>query len=145
MTRVRQEPGDYIPYNVVKEKLTAPAYGAIDLVDLKLFHSEHFVRDAIASGKLKAQKINRRAIVLCKEEILQYWEKHRNEPYEPAENVVNVKFTISELDYICSLVDQAKKRLNKDFCFNDLFRNIIKYMISNKPSIDNYPHLFVKN
>lgn len=134
--KVKGEPGPYLPYEEVIKKLTAAAYGANDLVDLGLFHSEHFVRDAISSGKIKFQKVNKRAVVFCRDDILEYWIKYRNQPYEPANNTLRVNLTISEVDYICALTSQAKKRVDREFSINDLFRNIIKNMMARQINFD---------
>lgn len=145
MKKVKGEPGLYISYDEVVKKLTAPAYGAGDLVELGLFHTEHFVRDAIACGKIKFQKVNKRAVILCKDDILEYWHKYRSEPYEAANNTLPVKLTISEVDYLSRLVRQTQSRLDREFSFSDLFRNIIKHMKKNNTTIDNQPQLFVTN
>lgn len=145
MKKVKGEPGLYIPYDEVVRKLTAPAYGAGDLVELGLFHTEHFVRDAIACGKIKFQKVNKRAVILCRDDILEYWHRYRNEPFEAANNTLPVKLTMSEVKYLGSLVGLGQARIDREFSFSDLFRNIIKHMKKNNTSIDSQPQLFVKN
>lgn len=141
---IRGEPGNYIPFEDVRQRLKSPAYGARDLVELGLFHSEHFIRDAIATGKIKFQKVNKRAVVLCRDDILDYWQKHRSQPYEAANNTLPVKLTISEYDYLASLVNVAKKKIDRDFSFSDLFRNVIKNLKINNTTLDNQPQLFIK-
>ena len=145
MKKIKGEPGDYIPYDEVVKKLTAPAYGACDLVELGLFHTEHFVRDAIACGKIKFQKINKRAVILCRDDVLEYWSKYRNQPYEAANNTLLMKITMSELEYLGGLVAKAKARIDREFDFSDLFRNIIKHMKKNNTTIESQPQLFVRN
>jgi hypothetical protein len=145
MKKVKGEPGDFKSYDEVVKLLTAPAYGAGDLVELGLFHTEHFVRDAIACGKIKFQKVNKRAVILCRDDILEYWHKYRNEPYEAANNTLPVKLTMSEVKYLGSLVGQGQNRIDREFSFSDLFRNIIKHMKKNNTSVDTQPQLFVKN
>jgi len=145
MKKIKGEPGDYIPYDEVVKKLTAPAYGAGDLVELGLFHTEHFVRDAIACGKIKFQKINKRAVILCRDDVLEYWSKYRNQPYEAANNTLPMKITMSELEYLGGLVAKAKARIDREFDFSDLFRNIIKHMKKNNTTIESQPQLFVRN
>lgn len=145
MKKIKGEPGDYKHYNEVAKLLTAPAYGAADLVDLGLFHTEHFVRDAIACGKIKFQKVNKRAVILCRDDILEYWIKYRSEPYEAANNTLPVKITMSELEYLASLVTKARDRIDREFDFSDLFRNVIKHMRKNNTTIESQPQLFVKN
>lgn len=145
MKKIKGEPGDYIPYDEVVKKLTAPAYGAGDLVELGLFHTEHFVRDAIACGKIKFQKINKRAVILCRDDVLEYWSKYRNQPYEAANNTLLMKITMSELEYLGGLVAKAKARIDREFDFSDLFRNIIKHMKKNNTTIESQPQLFVRN
>jgi len=142
--KVKGEPGVYIPFVDVEQRLKAPAYGAGDLVELGLFHSEHFIRDAIHTGKIKFQKINKRAVILCRDDILEYWRKYRNTPYEPANNTLMLKLTISEVDYITALVQHGQKRVDREFGKDDLFRNIILYMKKNFTSAENQPHLFIK-
>jgi hypothetical protein len=145
MKKVKGEPGPYVPYDEVVRKLTAPAYGAGDLVELQLFHTEHFVRDAIACGKIKFQKVNKRAVILCRDDILEYWHKYRNEPYEAANNTLPVKLTISEVEYLTDLVKAGKSRMDREFDFSDLFRNFIKHLRKSKVSVENAPQLFAKN
>lgn len=145
MKKVKGEPGLYIPYDEVAKRLTAPAYGASDLVELGLFHTEHFVRDAIACGKIKFQKINKRAVIVCRDDILEYWHKYRNEPYEAANNTLPVKLTMSEVEYLSELVIKAKARIDREFDFSDLFRNIIKHMKKNHTTVDSQPQLFARN
>ena len=142
--KVKGEPGDYLPFEDVKNKLKSEAYGAMDLVNLGLFHSEHFVRDAIRTGKLKSNKINSRIIVLCRDDILDYWRLHRYSPYEPVNNTLTLKLTISEADYIAALVQHGQKRVCREFSKDDLFRNIINEMKETNPTINNQPRLFVK-
>jgi hypothetical protein len=144
MGKVRGEPGAYVPYTEVAQRLSSSAYGATDLVDLGLFYSDHFVREAIHNGKLKFQKINKRALILCKEDILEYWIKYRNEPYEAVNNNLVIKLTISEMDYISSLIMQGKKRSDRDFSKDDLFRNVIQQMKKEGTTADSQPHLFKK-
>lgn len=141
MKRAKGEPGDYIPYDEVTKKLTQPAYGAVDLVEMGLFHTVHFVRDAIACGKLKCQHVNRRAVVLCREDILRYWHKYRSEPYEAANNTLMIKVTLSELEYLAELVKGVRNNGDKEFEFNDLFRNLIQYLMNSSISLEKFPGL----
>lgn len=146
MQRVKNEPGIFLPIDEVESKLKAPAYGVSDLVEMGLFHSEHFARDAIATGKLKAQKINKRATIVCRDDVLEYWSIYRNTPYEAANNVMTLRFTISEVDYISSLVDYGQRKVNKEFTKDDLFRNVIQLLRSNYGSrADSVPLLFKKH
>lgn len=140
--RTKGEPGPYLPMEDVEDLLKAPAYGAIDLVDLGLFHSEHFVRDAIKSGQLKFHKVNTKNIVIGKHELLEYWHKFRNKPYEAANNVLNVRLTIGEVDYLRGLVAHGRAKFNRDVCENDIIRNVLNYM---KQRSINFPDLFNKN
>lgn len=142
--KVKGEPGVFIPYEEVVKKLTAPVYGAIDLVSLGLFYSEHFVRDAIAEGRLKSQKINKRAVIVCRDDLLEYWSKYRNTPYEPANNTVMIKVTLSEADAIAALVHHGQKRVDKEFSKDDLFRNVIHYLRKISANAESYPTIFAK-
>jgi hypothetical protein len=143
MRRVRGEPGVYIPYEKLEGMLTNGVYGALDLVKMGLFYSEHFVREAMASGKLKYCKVNKRAVSIRKEDVLQYWKQYRNKPYEPVNNLIDFKLTISEVDYLSSLISFGRARFCISLQLEDLFRNILRCLRIGK--IDLIPELFEKH
>lgn len=120
------EPGNYIPLETVEKILTEHAYGVLDLVDLKLFHTESRARDAIQSGKLKSQKVNKRSVIICRNDILEYWKKHRSKPFEAPNKQFNIRLTHSDVEFIHSLVEFGQKQFNTKFCVSDLFRNLFK-------------------
>jgi len=142
--KARSEPGEFIPYEEVSKKLTARAYGAVDLVSLGLFYSEHFVRDAMNTGKLKFQKINKRVVVISRDDVLEYWKQYRKEPHEMVNNSLQVMFKISDVDYISSLIRKGQN-FNKNFCKNDLFRNIMNYLQKMRINEFNTPEMFNKS
>lgn len=141
----KSSPGDFISYQKVESVATDEAYGAFDLVDLGLFYSEHFVRDAIRSGKLHAKKINKKSIVICKSDLLEYWRKFRKEEFEPANNSMILHFSISEVDTICRLVEAGKRISGSEFSKDDLIRNVVQTMELKRITVDENPHLFKLN
>jgi hypothetical protein len=143
MRRVKGEPGIYIPYEKVEGMLTNGVYGAIDLVKIGLFYSEHFVREAMSSGKLKHCKINKRAVSIRKEDVLEYWKKYRNKPYETVNNVIDFKVTISEVDYLGSLISFGRTRFCASLQLQDFFRNVLRCLRTGK--IELLPELFEKH
>lgn len=145
MNRAKNEPGVYLTISEVESKLKLQAYGISDLVDLGLFHSDHYARDAVNTGKLKAQKINKRAVIICRDDVLEYWRIYRNTPYEAANNAITVRFTISEIDYITALVSHGQKNVNKDFTKDDLFRNVLSHIRASGANSVNTPHIFKKH
>lgn len=126
MVKLKGEPGPYIPYETVECRVKDPVYGAAELVALGLFHSEHFVRDAINTNKLKAKKIGKRSVVICRNDLLDYWKKWRHSPFETANNTIYFRLTISEADFIGGLVKMAQNRVDKNFTKDDLFRNVVQ-------------------
>jgi len=143
--KIKGDPGPFMTLDEVKQKLVAPAYGAADLADLGLFYTEGYVRSAMASGKLRFQKINKRSVILCRDDILEYWHHYRSTPYEPVNNVLTVKLTISEADTVARIVKQGQNRVDRNFGKDDLFRNIIHYMNKHVCTPESQPHLFVKH
>lgn len=138
------EPGKFIELNEVEKILKLPAYGTLDLVTLGLFHAEHHVHSAIRSGKLKFQKINKRAVIIYRDDVLEYWRVYRNTAYEPANKSLSFKLSESELNYVIGLVEDGKKRINRDFNKDDLFRNLIHTLKQQKITPDNSLTIFSK-
>jgi len=139
----KSEPGPFIELEDVKKKLARGAYGAFDLVELGLFYSEHFVRDAMTSGKLKFDKVNKRSVIIYADDVLDYWKRCRSEPYEVPNNILSLKLTISEVDYVVSLVMYGQKHYHKELTKDDLFRNLIHLIKSEGNIVDN-PNLYIK-
>lgn len=136
------DPGPYIDYDTVAEKLTKSTYGVQDLVELGLFRSGYFVRIAVESGKLKGVRLNKWSLAITKDDLLEYWASHRKYPFEPVDYSLTVQIKKSELEYVLGLLALAQKTKPK-FCFNDLFRNLINHMKHRETTPEEFPHLFV--
>jgi hypothetical protein len=121
-----REPGVFIPYENVEKMLVSPVYGATDLVELGLFHSDSCIRREIHEGKIKFQKVNTKSIIFCRDDLLSYWKLYRNKPFEPANNIMTIRMTISEFDYLNSVMNKLK--LDKD----SLFRKVIQELMRSK-------------
>lgn len=142
MQRAKGEPGKFIEFAEVQKLLNREAYGVRDLVELGLFHTEHYARDAMQSGKLGFEYIGQRCIVTTRDDVLDYWTRHRKTPYEAANNSVSFKLTISEVDYLKGLIEHACQRLNRPFTRDNLLSNLLKHMRVHGATCDSQPHLF---
>jgi len=121
---MRNEPGKFIEYAEVEKLLTQSAYGVMDLYDLDLFHTVHYVRDAINRGQLKSCKINKKDITITREDILSYWKKYRATEFDPAVLPVEVKLNSSEVTWLTNTIKKFK------ISHNDLFRAMINHFRS---------------
>jgi hypothetical protein len=142
MQRSKGEPGKFIDLKEVEKLLTRDTYGVQDLVDLGLFHTEHYAREAMKSGKLSHENIGKRCLVATRGDVLDYWKVHRNKPYEAANNTVTFKLTISEVDYLKGIVEHACHRLKRQFTRDTLLSNILNHLKGNGANCENQPHLF---
>ena len=145
MSKLSSEPGPYIPLKDVEEVLKKSVYGVQELVDIGLFYTDHLARHAMDSGKIKFHKINKRAVVLCREDILEYWFKFRSKPFEDVNNSVKINLTISEVDYVTALVAAGKKKVDAKFSVSDLFRNILREVKKLDLSQDQFDLLYATN
>ena len=129
---VKGEPGYFIELNELSSMLTKKAYGLMELVDLGLFHSEHYARDAVLSGKLEGCKINNTQYSFDREDILSYWEHYRSEEYDPNVFPMTVNLNSNEISFIVKLYNEMKEFLPNRSGYDDLIRSMINYFKEEK-------------
>ena len=52
-----------------------------------------------------------------------------------------IKVTLSELEYLAELVKGVRNNGDKEFEFNDLFRNLIQHLMNSSISLEKFPGL----